>query len=43
MDNSVSMYNPDIFTESTHLQDVKFFDDVDVNFYASLIKESMYE
>ena len=39
---SVSVCNPDFFNDSTSLQDI-FFDDVEVDSYASLIKESTFK
>ena len=42
MDMSVSMRSPDFFTDNSRLRDIMFFDDVDVDSYASLIKESTY-
>ena len=43
MDMSISMHNPDFFTDSSCLQDIMFFDGVDVDSYTLLIKESTYK
>ena len=43
MDMSVAMHSYEFFTENTCLQDILFFDDVDVDSYASIIKESKYK
>ena len=43
MDMSVPMRSPDFFTNHTRLRDIMFFDDVEVDSFASLIKESKYK
>ena len=43
MDMSVSMHSPDFFTDNSQIRDIMFFDDADVDSYASLIKESTYK
>ena len=43
MDMSVAMHSYEFFTDNTRLQDILFFDDVDVDSYASIIKESTYK
>ena len=43
MDMSVAMRSSEFFTDNTCLRNILFFDDVDVDSYASIIKESMYK
>ena len=43
MDMSVAMCSSEFFTDNIHLGDILFFDDVDVDSYASIIKESTYK
>ena len=43
MDMSVAMRSSEFFTDNTRLRDILFFDDVDVDSYASIIKESTYK
>ena len=43
MDMSVAMRSSEFFTDNTCLQDILFFDDVYVDSYASIIKESTYK
>ena len=43
MDMSVPMRSPDFFTNHTRLHDIMFFDDVEVDSFASLIKQSKYK
>ena len=40
---SVPMRSPDFFTNNTWLHDILFFDDIEVDSFASLIKESKYK
>ena len=40
---SVPMHNPDFFTNNTQQHDKLFFDDIEVDSFASLIKESKYK
>ena len=43
MDMSVPMHNPDFFTNNTQLCDIIIFDDIEVNSFASHIKECKYK
>ena len=43
MNMSVAMRTSEFFTDNTRLRDILFFDDVDVDSYASIIKESTYK
>ena len=43
MDMSISMHSFEFFTDNSCLQDILFLDDVDVDSYASIIKESTYK
>ena len=43
MDMSVPMHNPDFFTNNNCLRDIMFFDDVEVDSSASIIKECKYK
>ena len=40
---SVPMHNPDFFTNNNCLRDIMFFDDVEVDSSASIIKECKYK
>ena len=42
MDIPESMHNPDFITDSTHLQDIVFFDDVGIDSYSTLIHINQY-
>ena len=43
MDMSISMHSFEFFTDNSCLQDILFLADVDVDSYASIIKESTYK
>jgi hypothetical protein len=43
MDMSDPMHNPDLFSNNTQLCDIIIFDDIEVDSFASLIKESKYK
>ena len=43
MDMSVAMCSSEFFTDNICLRDILFFDDVDVDSYASIIKELTYK
>ena len=43
MDMSVPMHSPDFFTNNNRLCDIMFVDDVEVNSFVSLFKESKYK
>ena len=43
MEMTVPMHSPDFFTNNTQLCDIMFFDDIEVDSFASLIKEAKYK